>query len=460
MILSHMDGREMNECVQSAATDLNVPPKLIESFISQILDAADTSYIKSGDMVSAFPPRTLISIDSMGKYKLYEPELFAYETIDLSMKRHLTPSTITLMVNNICATNCIYCYEDKSKIVNCTIPLNRIFEIIREAHNLHVNTFDVVGGEFFLYPHWKEVLTELKRNGFNPYLSTKYPLKEEDVKFLADIGIIDIQVSLDSAIEENLIPSLHINKGYVEQIANFITTLDKYDIKIMVHSVLTKYNQNVDDMESVYELIKDLKNIVHWHIVKADASLYSTTPFEEIEVSKDALTTISDFFKEISNTAKFPIQYPHEEEAKKNEKKHSEVDILKIKINNFFNRTFCSGLFSSLYILPDGKVTICEQLYWNQDFIVGDIKKQSLQEIWNSDKANFIFNIKQDDIPEDSACHSCEFFKSCREGRQVCYREVIRKFGKKKWYYPDPTCPFIDENGEKRVLANLLNEQR
>ena len=111
--------------------------------------------------------------------------------------------------------------------------------------------------------------------------------------------------------------------------------------------------------------------------------------------------------------------------------------------DSFFNRVFCSGLFSSLYILPDGKVTICEQLYWNKDFIIGDVTKNSIQEIWDSDKAKSLYYIKQEDIPSDSLCHSCEDFEKCRRPRQVCYREIIKKYGTEKWYYPDVKCPYV-----------------
>lgn len=41
--------------------------------------------------------------------------------------------------------------------------------------------------------------------------------------------------------------------------------------------------------------------------------------------------------------------------------------------------------------MPDGKVTICEELYWHPHFIIGDLKKQTLKEIWNSQKAKDIF---------------------------------------------------------------------
>lgn len=44
-----------------------------------------------------------------------------------------------------------------------------------------------------------------------------------------------------------------------------------------------------------------------------------------------------------------------------------------INKRKFFSRSYCSGLFSSLFILPNGKVTMCEELYWYSKFIVCNI---------------------------------------------------------------------------------------
>lgn len=85
---------------------------------------------------------------------------------------------------------------------------------------------------------------------------------------------------------------------------------------------------------------------------------------------------------------------------------------------------------------------MCEQLYWNKNFIVGNILSQNIAEVWNSEKAKSLYFIRQDSIPKDSRCSTCQYFDNCRSIRQVCYREIIRKFGKDKWYYPDVNCPF------------------
>ena len=445
MILSFIDGRDVSDCVRDAAQYIGVSPELVQNYISTLIDNPEYVYLKGKDGVSVFPPFTIVSKSNMTLMNRYNPDMFDYDKVDLRMTRHLTPSSLTIMINNICVTNCIYCYQDKSRKVDCTIPFKRIIELIHEAFDLHVNSFDVIGGEFFLYKHWKEVLAELRHYGYNPYLSTKMPLKEDDIKFLSDIRIRDIQVSIDSLIEEHLIESIAIKKGYVSQIIQTLKKLDQYGIRIMVHTVLTRFNDSVKDMDSIFQVLKEIKHLQEWHVVKGVETLYPKTEYKSIEISDSAMDDIIDFLEHQAKKTGINIISP-KKSGPKVSVSVSASHKMKVHHDNkdsFFNRVFCSGLFSSLYILPDGKVTICEQLYWNKDFIIGDVTKNSIQEIWDSDKAKSLYYIKQEDIPSDSLCHSCEDFEKCRRPRQVCYREIIKKYGTEKWYYPDVKCPYV-----------------
>ena len=47
------------------------------------------------------------------------------------------------------------------------------------------------------------------------------------------------------------------------------------------------------------------------------------------------------------------------------------------------------------FVLPDGKVSACEQLYWHPQFILGDLKEQTLAEIWQSPRAKALFEMGQ-----------------------------------------------------------------
>ena len=58
-----------------------------------------------------------------------------------------------------------------------------IKEAIKEANNLKIRNIIVDGGEFFIYPFWREFLKELKSYDYVPNLvSTKYPLTENEIK--------------------------------------------------------------------------------------------------------------------------------------------------------------------------------------------------------------------------------------------------------------------------------------
>lgn len=272
--------------------------------------------------------------------------MFEFSKVNLQIERHLTPSTITLMVNNICVTDCIYCYQDKSQKTNCSIPLERINELIDEAYNLHVNTFNVIGGEFFLYKHWKEVLAKLRSYGYHPYLSTKMPLSEEIVKFLAEIKIHDIQVSIDSLIEGHLIPSLHVKNGYVSQMLRTLRLLEKYKIPVMVHSVLTKYTNSVADMKSIYDALCNLTNIVDWHVVKGEETLYPKTAYKNIEIKNDDLNQVVAYLDRMKLESKISIHAPRPIAPTIELSGSQNGDA------NFFGRSFCSGLYSSLLYTP------------------------------------------------------------------------------------------------------------
>lgn len=469
MMLSRIDGRNKTQCIKDIADEFEVPESLVTNLVDRLLDNPEIVAIKNKDGISLFPPLTIVSCpEPTGEAEpkpRYEPEMFAFREVDLNMGRHITPSTITLMLNNVCVTDCVYCYQDKRERHLCDIPLERILELIEEARSMHVTTFDVIGGEFFLYPHWREVLGALRKAGYNPYLSTKMPLTEEMVGQLAELDIHDIQISLDTLIENHLVQSLRVAPGYAGKMKETLRLLAEAGIPVMVHTVLTRHNATAEDMESVYSFIKDLPNIALWHIVKGDPSLYPKTPYEEIEIDDESIRKINAFLEPIRKEAGFRMKLPEvmdaqpaatadagEPEGKDTEKgkphgarAEEQVDDeaqFRMEMNRFLDRSFCSGLFSSLYVLPDGNVTFCEQLYWNKDFIVGNILHETLEEIWNSEKATSLFFIRQDQIPEDSACHACPYFNICRNLRQICYREIIRVYGADKWYWPAPECPY------------------
>lgn len=443
MILSFFDGStDYESAISRAAEYLGIGRETVEKFTTPLIANESRYSVTLGNVMLIFPENVLIYSNDRRKDRV-NPEEFLYEKLDLRIKRHATPSDITLMVNNRCATDCIYCYADRREVTDCQVPFERLCEIIEEARDFKARSLNVIGGEFFLYKHWKELLIKLKECGFSPFLSTKLPIGESIVAGLAEIGVEDLQISLDTMRNDNLQYILKVKPNYWDQMRETFRLLERYKVPVMVHTILTSRNHFKEDMESIYDFIKQFGNIVYWRPDIASGSIYlDKTAFPKIRAASEQL-------KEV---------YQYLEQIRKNDKPHFDIKTGGVlrdeepaemswdeKKEAFVNRGFCTANYAQCFILPDGKVTTCEELYWHPQFTIGNIKTQGLREIWNSETATDLVVIPQYKIGADSPCSSCPDYYNCRETKGVCYKDIIKAYGEDKWYYPDVKCPKAPE---------------
>lgn len=442
IILSFVDGSEYSDIVKRIKEYINIDEAFIKSFIDKLIECDHPQGFSYSGSFLSFPAKTIICSNKKRDIT-YDPDIFLLDKLDLRQKRHKTVSKLTLMINNKCKTNCYYCYADKRNPINCLIKYERLCEIIKEAHDLNVVNIDLIGGEVFLYPRWKDLILELLKYHYNPLLSTKIPLEEEDVKFLATTKL-PLQVSLDSLLPETLKSILGVNDNYIIKLKEMFSFLQKHQVKVAVHTIVTQRNSTVENMQSVYDFLSKFDNILYWKPDLGGESMYVNPEVKgTIEPSKESLSKLISYFKEIKHACQFPLIAEGLNDEDESDETTSATE--SEKVTGFLNRALCTGNFSQLFILPDGKVTICEELYWHPRFIVGDINKQGLQEIWESEKALSLYNIKQDELSEKSACKTCGLFSECRELKQVCYRDIIRKYGFEHWDYADAKCPIPNE---------------
>ncbi len=93
-------------------------------------------------------------------------------------------------------------------------------------------------------------------------------------------------------------------------------------------------------------------------------------------------------------------------------KEKSSLDILEQFKKLNLSQNFCLVPFTTLILEPDGKVGVCRQK--GSDFIVGDLNKSSIEEIWNSEflkkwRSEFLtgkVNICKDEI-KHKKCNLC-----------------------------------------------------
>ncbi len=438
IILSLFNARDkLYEVIERLSKLLRMDKPVIYNLISPLLENEGELVFDYDNQHFHLPKKLLIKnkdnlvMEDIDVRQFFIPK----KDLDFDSWRLYYPIDILLMINSLCLTDCIYCYADVRKKMDCQIPIGRFRELIIEARTLGIRSFDLTGGEIFLYSHWEEFLKELVLNNFKPYISTKVPIDLGIINKLKDIGINNIQISIDSLVKEELVKILGVKEDYCEKIIETLKNLDENGFEIYTNTQMTNINEN--SIEKLVNYLSGLKNIKRINVGAAGFSLYNKVEYTKFSATLESVKRTENFMNNLKEKLGDHInisfsgylsadKYLSLEE--RNEKKFNE-------------RARCSGNFYAIIILPDGRVTICEELYYHPAFILGDLKTQSIEEVWNSERALELYRLSKESIKDESVCKACDEFDSCHQFKGVCWKEILYAYGYDNWDYPDPKCP-------------------
>lgn len=414
----------------------NLPYVKIKEMIEPYIENPNPVYtIWKGQKV-AFPKNVLVRLKNVsGEYNCEHKEIPKIESDIINLvpdRSHKGPQYILFMLTNKCVTNCKYCYADR-KTRYTPLPTDKILSIIDEAKAIDVAYVDIIGGEVFCRKDWNIILKKLVDMEMTPnYISTKMPLSEDMIKVLYETGYDNVvQISLDSMDDDVLSKTIGSRYGYVSKMKECIRNLEKYGFKIQIDTILTKYNSNEKSLIELFDFIKTIGSLVYWEIRVPEVSIYTPVGFHEIKAERKDLEKVCSYINNVLlNKAEIKIIY--NDKAMTEEYRNS-------KPTDEGMKERCGILKNRIFVLPDGKVGVCEQLYWHPQFIIGDLNKQSLCEVWKSKKAIALFNLTKD-MFKDSPCFDCKALEICNKKHYKCFVKVIKAYGKDKWNYPDPHC--------------------
>lgn len=418
--------REMMKSLETCDLSENDIDKLITIF-----SAEKAFSVKFDGNIFRFPKQVLIGNEN-GIIREDLRSNYTYcKPYDFKRLRMSYPKSLVLIINLACHTNCIYCYANR-KHKYSPISTERLIEIINDAKKTGILDFTVSGGEFFLHKDWERILSAFIDNGYMPEISTKVPVSKEDLEKAKAIGLNQIQFSLDTLDRETALKVLRVNEDYIDKFADTIRHADELSMKITLKPTFCIYTCNRSNMESILEFAGGLKNIERVTVSTMGKSIY--LPHEThlaIRPSVKQVDEVFDYLKEVCHDFYFPVI--------------SDSNVMLEKEladrETFEGRPRCSANLDGFVILPDGKVTICEELYWNKTFLIGDLTQQSIMEVWESEKALQLWNLSNEDMPETTPCRRCEEFKRCRQGQGVCWKLIMQAYGDKNMFLPDPRCP-------------------
>ena len=135
--------------------------------------------------------------------------------------------------------------------------------------------------------------------------------------------------------------------------------MKQYNLKFAVNSQITSLNQEISGVKKLLDFLLTFENIRSIKLGAIGFSLYkSEKNYKKYAPSLTSIYEIRDLLNSYSEKYKsIPISFSGYSSVK---------DILRdpeSKKKSFSERARCSGNFYCFVILPDGKVTICEELY-------------------------------------------------------------------------------------------------
>lgn len=388
---------------------------------------------KDGSSYS-FPKNVLIYVEKQVASGKINNEFKFLGKPDCETNRLQFPININLELIMACYTNCEYCYADRSSFNGVThLSTKRILSLIDEAKKEDCFKFDINGGEVLFHKDIYAILQHLVSNGFSPLVSTKIPLKRDSLKMMKASGIKEFQISLDAADDLILMDLLHTPMGYLKKIEKTLQDASDLEIGVKINTVLTTKNCNPITIENLIQVLIRYTCIKGIRLNPVGVSLYKDyNSFIKLFPSEADIKIIENCIPNWQ--LKFGINIELSSFDCKNE------FTVQYRQQNFHKRTICTGNLWNAVILPNGDVTVCEELYMIPEFILGNVCDASLKEVWNGEKA---LELYYDPLKKkrEGQCSFCDEYKICRTGAGVCWKTILMAYGKDNWHFPDPRCP-------------------
>jgi MoaA/NifB/PqqE/SkfB family radical SAM enzyme len=436
-ILALFDGEKtISVVIKEIAEKLNTSKERAEMLVKPLIENKKRLGFGYKGYKSSFPQNIIVPYkEGMPVYK-YSLNQFNFSTIDFKQHRlNNFPLDVTLMINTICCVDCIYCYADCRNKMDCQIPQDRLEKLISDCRKNDVRFIDLMGGEVLMYKNWQWLLKTMINYGYTPYVSTKMPIKKDIIEQMFELGIRRFQISLDSFRGEILEKNLNITNGnrYIENMRNTLKQVENIGMDLNIHAVITKHNKDLLHLQEHLENLSQFKNIRNVQFSIVCESLYKQG-YKELKLSKDEVDQIRNFIDENKKNFSFSISFSS------GMPKKMYCSTKKEKSESFDKRSLCSANIRQVFILPDGNVTICEELMFNPRFILGNLIIDDLKKIWDDNRLSCLFN---KELHTDSRCGRCKKFDECKsfESRGVCWKEIFHAYGEDRWNYPDPKCP-------------------
>jgi MoaA/NifB/PqqE/SkfB family radical SAM enzyme len=353
-----------------------------------------------------------------------------------------SPINLYTVFTHRCQTDCLYCYADRKK--GTEMSFGRWRELIEEAAGMGVRLCSPDNGDTFVRRDGVDLLNLLIEHKMLFLLSTKALLDRDSIARLVDAGFSDkingvvdrpVQLSFDAVDEDVNMRLLNIKKPRTHMTLETFEHFMFFGIMPIIKAVIT--GLNVDQPKKIVDFFYP-RGARTFSFVRYTRSFRRHT--DNLFVTADHHPTLARQFEAIR--AKYPDITLNENLSMAPSSAGELTPARKKQI--WDQRIGCGGGWQALGIGPDGGAFLCEQMAYENPFLVGDARTQSLCEIWNGTRMfDFIHPTREQFA--GSNCATCNEFENCMWEKGRCYRDAYYSYG--SIHTTPPLCPTNNKPG-------------
>jgi len=284
--------------------------------------------------------------------------------------------------------------DTKKNLVQEELTLDELKKIVFQAKNMGVKKILVLGGEPLVYKNIFKLLEFCHKQRMETTLITNGLLINNNIEKLVGKDILHVHISLDGATAKT--HNKIRGKGVFEKVMKNIDVLNKYK---------KMHNTNNPSISTTFTIIKHNFHEIPEIVSLAEKKGFSSVNFQPVMNNTDPKNTILNNELWISKNELEELDAVINKLIEiKNKKEYSSL-VIENTVSNlnlikkYFKGTLkfkdrpCYAGFNRLHATQIGTGYLCDESF-------GDIRKQSLKEIWYSKKAKKLRkNIKNCNTP-------------------------------------------------------------
>jgi len=309
-------------------------------------------------------------------------------------------NSLYFYLTSYCNLNCLHCWIAPKYLNNnraaVEAPLSLLKEAIDQALPLGLKSIKITGGEPFLNKNIFQLIGYASDKKLRIMVETNATLINNRIaRFLKEKLVGHVAVSLDGP-KPHIHEALRGRRGCFKKTEQGIKHLKRYGLN--VQAIMAIYKDNLGYLEETIGLAEDYG--VNSFKINCISSIARGN-----NLKREGMTLgITDYI-ELNNKIDSEIQPRH--------KIRIILDIPPAfkKLINIKNEGKCR-VKNILGILPDGRISICGIGEILASLVLGDIRQNSLEEIW---KNNRVLKIIREDLPArlEGVCGKCIFKGFC-----------------------------------------------